>query len=202
MNEHLAELLFRILSDPRSAAPPDAAYLFGQTIDNQESSFAAATRSEAIDLLLLDTEPRSGYPGFQAWRGELLKSGFNANRIQPVPMPDDLVLNSRTESIALMEYCRAEEIRTLEIIAPPFHQPRAFMTAVTIALEENLDLAIHSRPGKAFCWSAVATHSQGELEATRAGLIHTELERIEIYQAKGDLASNEAVLDYLNRRDG
>lgn len=200
MNEQLGEFLFRVYNDPRPETPPDAAYLFGQTVDNQESSFDAAMRSAAVDLLLLDTEPRSGYPGFVAWRDHLLAGGFNPHRIHAVPMADDQPLNSRTESISLMEYCRAEDVQTLEVIAPPFHLPRAFMTAVTVALEMQLELEIHSRAGKAYPWNQTATHSQGTLETTRAGLIHTELERIRTYQAQGDLAPTETVMDYLNRR--
>lgn len=200
MNKQLTELLFRIFNDTRPVTPPDAAYLFGQTVDNQASSFAAAARSKAINLLILDTQPRSGYPGCKVWREALIKEGIEPDRIQAVPMMDDLLLNSRTESIALMQYAVKKGFQSLEIIAPPFHQPRAFMTAVTIALEENIDVAIQNRPGKAFSWNDTASHSQGTLKAPRSDLIHTELERIEIYQTKGDLASNSTVLEYLNHR--
>ena len=200
MNDQLGELLFRVFNDPRPDIPPDAAYLFGQTVDNQESSFDAAARSAALELLILDTQPRSGYPGYAAWRAELVAGGYNGNRIQAVPMDDDLLLNSRTESIAAIDYSMKQGLTSLEVIAPPFHLPRAFMTMITIALERGADIALHSHAGKAFSWNETATHSQGELEATRAGLIHTELERIATYQAKGDLAATADILDYLNTR--
>ena len=200
MNTQLPELLFRTFNDPLPDDPADAAYLFGQTACNQASSFCAALKSDAEHLLILDTQPRSGYPGFPAWQHELLNSGIDPRRIQPIPMDRNTPLNSRTESQALMLYVRQKGFQSLEIIAPPFHQLRAFMTAITVALEENIDVALFSRPGTAVSWHETVVHSQGELTAPRSELIHTELARIETYQIKGDLASFEQILDYLNRR--
>lgn len=201
MNGELAELLFRTFNDIRPSQPADAAYLFAQTESNQEASFGAAMRTEAYELLLLDTEPRSGYPGFNTWKMELAKSGFNPKRITGVPMDNSILLNSRTESQALMEFIKQGEFQTLEIIAPPFHQLRAFMTAITISLEENVPVKIYSHPGLPFPWKERVVHSQGTLKAERRQLIHEELERIETYQSKGDLTSTTAVLNYLNQRD-
>ena len=200
MNTQLPELLFRTLNDPLPESPADAAYLFGQTACNQASSFSAARKSEARKILILNTEPRSGSPGFSVWQQELIESGIDTHRIQPVPMDQNTPLNSRTESQALMQYVRQKGFQSVEIIAPPFHQLRAFMTAITIALEQNAKTALFSRPGTAVSWHETVVHSQGELTAPRSELIHTELARIETYQIKGDLASFDQILDYLNRR--
>ena len=43
-------------------------------------------------------------------------------------------------------------------------------------------------------------HSQGSLKATRSELIQIELERIDTYQIKGDLASFADVSAYLDNR--
>lgn len=201
MNGELAELLIRTFNDIRPSDPADAAYLFAQTECNQEASFGAAMRSETLELLLLDTGPRSGYPGSTAWKMELAKSGYNPKRITEVPMENSILLNSRTESQALMHFVKEENFQSLEVIAPPFHQLRAFMTAITIALEENVDIKIYSHPGLPFSWNETVVHSQGTLKAERRQLIHEELARIETYQLKGDLAPTAAVLDYLNQRD-
>ncbi|MFH2067017.1 MAG: hypothetical protein ABIK15_17590 [Pseudomonadota bacterium] len=85
-----------------------------------------------------------------------------------------------------------------EIWIPPL---RAFMTAVTLALEEFPELRIYSFPGSALSWQAEVTHSQGKLKADRRSLIHEELLRIAVYQDKGDLALFDPVLQYLNQRD-
>lgn len=201
MQNELIELTIRILSDTGPATPADAIYLFGQTTSNQSSAFSAAQESNAKNILILDTLPRSGYPGFASWKSELIYLGIAENRIHPVSMDDAKLLNSRTESIALVEYAKTNNIHTLEIIAPPFHQLRALMTAITIVLEMNADIAVYSRPGKPIPWTETAVHSQGKLNAPRSRLIHEELIRIETYQKKGDLASTDDVLTYLNSRD-
>jgi len=201
MQNKLIELSVRTLSDTGPATTADALYLFGQTASNQASVFSAALNSRAKNMLILDTLPRSGYPGFALWKSELIKRGAAEQRIRPVAMDDTELLNSRTESIALIEYATTRNIHTLEIVAPPFHQIRAFMTVITIILEQKADIAVYSRPGKPMPWTETAVHSQGKLNAPRSRLIHEELIRIETYQQKGDLASTDDVLAYLNSRD-
>ena len=75
------------------------------------------------------------------------------------------------------------------------------MTAVTVTLREYPELLIYSYPGEAMPWQEEVVHSQGTLKAKRRDLIQEELERIEKYQSKGDLASPEQVLSYLNKRE-
>ena len=72
---------------------------------------------------------------------------------------------------------------------------------VSIALEEYPELLLYSSPGPALPWQEKVVHSQGTLTGTRSEIIHSELERIERYQKKGDLAQTEAILAYLDRRD-
>ena len=74
------------------------------------------------------------------------------------------------------------------------------MTAVTVALREYPELLLYSYPAVAMPWQEEVVHSQGTLKATRSELIHMEFERINKYQNKGDLASFEEVLTYLNNR--
>ncbi len=201
MTGELAELIFRTFNDIPSPQPADAAYLFAQTASNQESALSAAPHSPARQILLLNTRPRSGYPGSGPWKKELLQSDLDPRRIAEIPMSDSILLNTRTEAQALIDYVQHQRFQALEIISPPFHQLRAFMTAITIALEENADIRIYSCPGRAFPWNETVVHSQGTLQAERRQLIHKELARIETYQAKGDLAPTAAILNYLNQRD-
>ena len=91
---------------------------------------------------------------------------------------------------------------SLLVTSPPFHQFRAFMTAVTAALNIYPELMIYSYPGSTLPWMETVTHSQGTLQAPRRQLIEDELMRIEAYQTKGDLARFESVLSYMNQRDG
>jgi hypothetical protein len=75
------------------------------------------------------------------------------------------------------------------------------MTTVSVALREFPELRVYNRVGMALPWHETVFHSQGTLACTRSDLIHRELERIERYQAKGDLASTAEVFDYLTQRD-
>ena len=75
------------------------------------------------------------------------------------------------------------------------------MTAVTVSIREYPELLIYSYPGAAMPWQEEVAHSQGTLKAKRCDLIQKELERIEKYQDKGDLALFEQVLNYLDKRE-
>ena len=200
----LIELLIRVLYDPLPEAPTEGAYLFGQTVDNEQSVFATAVdlinRHQARRLLIPDSSPRCGYPGFRAWHQALVGLGLGETTITGIPTASYPTLNTLIEAVAVVRYARQENITSIFVAAPPFHQLRAFMTTVSVALQEFPELQIYNRVGMALPWPETVFHSQGTLECRRSDLIHSELERIERYQAKGDLASTAEILDYLNQR--
>ena len=74
------------------------------------------------------------------------------------------------------------------------------MTCVTAAMRKFPGLNLYSRAGNPLPWLESVAHSQGNCMDTRAALIHSELERIEKYQEKGDLTSVERVLEHINNR--
>lgn len=199
------ELLTRILGDTRPAKQADGAYLYCQTIDNQRSVFQAARSLVAHGLssriLIFEAGALSGYPGYIPCREQLQAFGIPAEAIQGVPAEDRSSINTLIESEAVIRYCQKHRYRAVYAVSPPFHQLRAFMTLVTVALREYPQLSIYSYPGASLPWMETVAHSQGILQAPRQHLIEEELTRISTYQKKGDLARFEAVLDYLNRRD-
>jgi hypothetical protein len=182
-------------------------FLFGQTSDNQGSAFATSRQlmlnNQAQKILCLGTEPMSGYPGYENWKLAFNKFGVAEDMIEPVPpVPEDTaMLHTRIEAESLINHAKKQNYKTLIVTAAPFQQPRAFMAAVTAAMRAYPELYLYSCPGKALPWREEVTHSQGEVQDTRAGLVEGEMERIQKYHAKGDLASVEEVLDYLNKRD-
>ncbi len=198
------QLLIRVLCDTPPPAVTDGAYLFAQTSDNQESVFAAAgqllTAMLTRRVLLPHTEPMSGYPGFRAWQQALHGQGIGDLQIEGVTGIASNLLHTLIEAEALVRFAKLRGYRSLYVVAPPFHQPRAFMTAVTVARREYPDLQLYSQPGAALPWGAEVVHSQGQTRGVRSELIGGELERIRKYHAQGDLASVEDVLEYLNRR--
>lgn len=201
----LIELLIRALSDPLPHVPPDGAYLFSQTVDNEQSVFATAVdlinQRQVKQLLIPDSAPRCGYPGFQAWQQALLGLGLQEANLAGVPTASYPTLHTLIEAKALVRYAKQKNITSVFVVATPFHQLRAFMTTVSVALQEFPELRIYNRVGVALPWHETVLHSQGTLECKRSDLIHSELERIERYQTKEDLAATDEILDYLVRRD-
>lgn len=204
MNDTI-ELLTRILCDLRPKNPTNGAYLYCQTRGNQQSIFQAAqfllNNSLTSKILILNTKPRSGYPGFTEWKQQLQQLGLFVEQIEGVKNNETSMLNTLIESEALIRFAKQHGYRSLFIVAPPFQQLRAFMTAVTVTLREYPELLIYSYPGEAMPWQEEVVHSQGTLKAKRRDLIQEELERIEKYQGKGDLALFKQVLSYLKKRE-
>jgi hypothetical protein len=202
--ENRLELLTRILCDTAPIDIADGAYLYCQTQDNQESSFLAAReildRSLARRILVLKTAAKSGYPGFSEWCRALHSLEIEPQQIEAVTLEEPPSLNTLIEAEAIVRFAQQRGYGSLFIVSPPFHQCRAFMTAVTVALREYPALRLYSYAGVALPWEAEVTHSQGTLAAKRYELIQTETERIQKYQVKGDLASFTQVLNYLNQR--
>ena len=199
------ELLTRLLCDTRPDGQADGAYLYCTTIDNQASVFQTARRlisnSVVSRIYILEAQAMSGYPGVVQYREGLRAFGLPAEQIDCVPYGEATSINTLIESQALVRFARDREMGSLILVSSPFHQLRAFMTAVSVALKLYPQLAIYSHPGAAMSWMETVAHSQGILQAQRRQLIQEELIRVDTYQNKGDLAGFEEVLDYLNRRD-
>jgi uncharacterized SAM-binding protein YcdF (DUF218 family) len=204
MSENL-ELLLRILADVRPPEAAEATYLFAQTEPNQASVFAAARElihhSQTARLWISDCTPKSGYIGAAACRRAMIESGLPPEMIEEVPMEPTEILHTLIESQKTVQFARTRGYRRLIVTSAPFHQERAFMTAVTAALREYPALKLYSAAGAAQPWDEIVTHSQGTLRGTRAALVAEEHQRIEKYLAQGDLAPRTAILDYLRGRD-
>lgn len=204
MSESL-ELLLRILADVPPSVPAEAAYLFGQTEPNQKSVFAAAREllqhSLVARIWISDCAPKSGYVGAATCGRALVEFGIPADVIEEVPMEPTAILHTLIESENVVRFARRRGYQRLIVTSAPFHQERAFMTAVTVALREYPALKVYSYPGEPQPWDEVVTHSQGTLTGTRAELIAEEQKRIEKYTAQGDLAPRRRILEYLRMRD-
>jgi len=204
VNERI-ELLLRILCDTLPAEPADAAYLFAETEPNQDSVFVVARellqRDAVGKILISDCKPKSGYIGAAAYRQAMVASGIPAEAIEDVAMEPTEILHTLIESKAVVRHAKARGYRSLIIVSVPFHQERAFITAVSVALADYPALKLYSQPGQTQPWDEIVTHSQGVLEGTRAELVAAEQDRIEKYTAQGDLAPRAQVLEYLRKRD-
>lgn len=200
------ELLLRVFCDPLPTGGVDAAYLFGQTVDNERSVLDAGAAlvgdRRARTLWIPDSGPRFGYPGIKAWLEQLAARGVARARVAGVPTDHVPHLHTLSEAQTVVRFAREQGIKSVAVVAAPFHQLRAFMTVVSVVLREDSELTVFSRAGSSLPWDEVVCHSMGTLRASRQDLVGTELERIERYRAKGDLVLEVEVLEYLRRRDG
>ncbi|KAA5544133.1 YdcF family protein [Adhaeribacter rhizoryzae] len=198
------ELVIRALCDtiPRTV---DATYLFAQTPDNQASVLFKGRqlleKSITPKIMFAETGERSGYLGYDAWKKQLLAWNVAETNMEGVTVGYDVILHTLSEAEAMMQQVKHKGYQTVVVVAPPFHQPRAFMTAITAALRLYPEVKLYSQPGETLPWLGEAVHSQGNEKALRKDLIQGEAERIAKYQAQGDLAQFEEVLEYLNNRD-
>ena len=201
----MIELLTQILCDYPPSSAVDGAYLFAQTVENQSSVFEAGLQAleqkQTKQLFISASAPISGYPGYRQWQQNLVRLGVNSANIVGIPPSTDTILHTRVEAEGLVRYLKATGAKTVTIISAPFHQLRCFMTVVSVALEEMADLKIYNKVGTSLPWHEIVVHSQGTVKLKRSDLIKSEMDRISIYQQKGDLVSTEAVYDYLVRRD-
>ena len=201
----MIELLTRVLCDPDPKIEAEGAYLFGQTTDNQLSVFETGVslvrQRQAKQVLIPDSGPQSGYPGFHAWHQALSASGLEQTDVAGVPVAPGSSLNTLTEAEALVRYAMSNGMTRIFVVATPFHQLRAFITTVSVVSREFPTLRVYNRVGTALPWHEAVLHSQGVLQCTRSELIHTEMARIERYRRKGDLVPEDQVISYLQWRD-
>jgi hypothetical protein len=202
----MIELLIRIYADVQPEISTDGVFLFGQTEDNEasvlEKSIELLQHSYTKRILIIYTQPISGHPGFDAWKQKLVREQISENAIVSIPLPETPIIHTLIEAEALMRFAKEQAYTSLYVTAAPFHQLRAFMTAVTAAIKIYPQIRLYSKPGMAQPWLQKVLHSQGKTYGTRSELIAGELERIEKYGNKGDLLSAQQVLAYLNERDG
>lgn len=139
------ELTIRTLCDVRYRGVAYGVFLFSQTKDNQYSVLSAAQQvindKLAENILIVNSDPKSGYPGYSLWEKELIQMGIPKNKIFGIDLSDAVSLNTLIEAEALIKFAKRNQYRDVYITASPFHQLRAFMTSVTAALNYFLKFA-------------------------------------------------------------
>lgn len=191
-------------SDSSSGVRTQAIYLFTQTEGNQASVFGAADRAITTHLtdkvLIVNGNDKHGFPGYEKWF-RALQGRPSGGYVESIPSQFPDQINTLTESIDFLNYMERQGLSSAYVTAPPFHLLRAFMTAVSVAINKNVPYkTILGFWGEHLSWSEEVYHSQGKLKATRADLIAPELERIKAYTAKGDLLPASKIMDYVEQR--
>ncbi len=209
----LLELATRVLTDddPCRYVTIDAAYLVGQAKDNQNSVIDRATEvfhssflDGPIEICLAESRfppERRKYPNFAVdWRQLLIENEVPPELICSFRFPEGPVEHTGTEMIGLVEYAKERGWRDILLIAAPFHQLRSFLSAVMATKKVGYPLRIWNLPGSPMPWTESAVHSQGVQSGRRSEFIHAELEKVLTYSARGDIATVDEGLEYLNWR--
>ncbi len=193
------ELTMRVLCDVRASTCADVAYLFSETDDNAPSIFATGARlmkeavTSRIAILGRESLPGQGslpcYAGHVAWQEELIKRGIEPFVILEIQPPLEVLAHTQTEAIALVQHAKDAGWKAIYIVASPFHLLRAMVDTITIVLRNCPNLKVYAVVGTTQSWVEEALHSQGVVRGRRYELIGGELDRIDCYYRKGDLAT-------------
>ena len=194
---------------------PDLLYLFSETDDNRASVmevarelYRRASRVHGNNTAIPDNFTNPGYSGYAEWYKALHKHFVPVFvSVFPIKVPGNL--NTMSEAQAMVRYAGEHGMMIVGIVAPAFHMPRAFLSAISVAVRECLDIKVYALPGATpDWWYDPVVHSQGQLRNTRAELFRGgERERIAKYQQEGDyylggdLVSFQLAFEYLRARD-
>lgn len=200
------------LSDTILDHSPDLLYLFSETDDNRESVLGAARALYRIgygnNTAIPDNDTNPGYSGFAEWYEALYKQHIpRIVSVFPISVPGNL--NTMSEAQAMIRYAHEHGMRTILVVAPAFHMPRAFLSAISVAVRECPGIKVYALPGSTPDWfHEMVAHSQGKVRNTRAELFRgSERERIVKYQHEGDyypggdLVPFSSAFEYLQARD-
>ena len=202
------ELIIRVLADTRTPKYKIScpAYIFALTDKEQPATIRAAaelySKKLAFPIIANAGTTDSGYSGFEFCKRGLSFRGVPEDAVVTL-INDELRkgVNTLIEAKALVALAKKNRWEEITIISAPFHQIRCFITVVSVLLKEYPELRVYNCPSEPFPWMGHSSHSQGTLKGKRKDFITAELDRIVKYHEKGDLASLEEVLQYLNQRD-
>ena len=180
---------------------PIHVYLFSHqaTEDLYDRMFLCLQKFPDIELYLLDAMPGlSGVRGF-LWTCALARS-YGFTKFHAIPFRDTDMVNTFTESKAVVAYFQEQDIHRYHICSPSFHLPRAFHSMVSSHSRTPRSWAqIYVIPGTIRDWQHTITHSQGTLIDTTENMILHEHRRTMAYMQKGDLVPMRHCLDYMDK---
>lgn len=206
-SEELYQFAHLALCDIACPTKPGLAYLFGETIYNEEPSLDAGSEiaKTGVPIAILDYPPYAGYPGVSFVQKGLLERGVPNEHMFPLPnvlMPGFPDPNTHTEAAAFIRFAKERGARIAVAVAPPLHLVRAALTAISAVRQNYPELRVYFRAAKSLDWTKDRIrHSQGIAEGTRLELLRGELDRLRRYYSQGDLCTLREAIDYIISRD-
>lgn len=203
--EEWFELLTRILCDVGPLGTADLIYLFAQTEDNEDSviekGFSLWNKGIGHTIGICAMEKKLGYSGMEKWFFRIRSKSACKPKVIGVKLDQSLPPCTDAEALGLIKLTKHKDWRTILIVAPPLHQVRVFVSTVSAAVREAVNVRIYSCVGESENWLQKVVHSQGVTTGKRKDLLKGELDKILKYHQKGDLVSAKEILSYLNQRD-
>ena len=202
------------LSDMMFDRPSDLLYLFSETDDNRASVLEVVPdiyRREGVwgnNIAIPDNNTNPGYSGFMEWYNALRQENIpRIVSVFPISVPGNL--NTMSEAQAMIRYAHEHSMGIVTVVAPAFHMPRVFLSAISVVVRECPDVSVYALPGCTHdWWHDRVLHSQGKVRDTRAELFRgAERTRIAKYQHEGDYYSGgdlvlfQEAFEYLQDRD-
>jgi len=132
------------------------------------------------------------YPGVIAYRRRLEE--LNVHTVVASP-----AFNTLEENFSFLKAAKTRGWRSAIIIAQPHQLLRIFLGALKIMEKENYLMVLYAVCPSQVDWLKEVYGSQGQKFIPRYGHVTEEYKRIEKYQAKGDLATTDELLQYLNK---
>lgn len=198
----LFKLNTMVLSDPWPTHRLDAIYVFAQAdgpLKDQRLQRLLEAISKDAPRVALCAGKGQGYAGYEAWAKELVERGVAEASLYAIPAPP--VIHTASEAQQLVHEAQKYGWKRIVLISSPHHQLRACMSVVAQIRNHGSNLAIYNLPGSVISWWEEVAHYQGEIRDTMYGFIEQEMQRIQQFQEKGDVASCEETLEYLHQRD-
>lgn len=109
--------------------------------------------------------------------------------------------HTKAESDAFLRLAKEQGLKSVAVLAQPHQILRAMLSLVASIKEQNYWIEAYPLVPESTDWELLVCGSQGLEAKPRKEHIRDELERIALYQAKGDLASFDELSDYLRKRD-
>jgi hypothetical protein len=173
---------------------PQHVYLFSHQVtdDLYERMFTCLQGYKDLQLYFLDSPPGlSGCMGYE-WACALAKT-YGFVKCHPVPFTPTDMVNTFTESQAVVSFFHGRNIQRYHICSPAFHLPRALHSMIS----NQLSAAVYVLNGTIRDWDKEIRHSQGTLQDSVSNLCRHEYVRSRTYQKKGDLVSFGKCLKYM-----
>jgi uncharacterized SAM-binding protein YcdF (DUF218 family) len=197
-----------VLSDNIPKQGADVALFFGQTDDMCEGLFERAAellRAGTVRYIAITgskgerfggTIPGECWAGGAAWRERLVAQGI----------PDEKILTSRPsfhtrdDADGLCELAREHQFTSGIIIAAPFHATRCMLSMIAAMDHINHHLRVHMTTARGVNWFEQRLGPQSLSSKSTKEHLLGEIERIEKYQSKGDVATFAQFFAYWQER--